>query len=212
MRWTLFGGSEQGPSRGFWKSFYSAPGVEVDAEQAQALLAVILIRAYGEPGSIAANLKNAGVRIMPDMPDAAFPGWHCGQLPSWAQSMLLGESESLDGVRYLLTFRPFAKLTPPIQEAYLEGRLVLLPYPGSLALWGSPHYRSLNLGLPRAIQIPLLQCIARHEGKNGIRVPQSGWMHEPAPGREQHSLVWVRCATRSAAPIGGRSWNATTIR
>jgi hypothetical protein len=187
VRWTLFGGSEQGPSRGFWKSFYSAPGVEVGAEQAQALLAVILIRAYGEPGSITSDLKSAGVRILPDMPDDVFPEWHHEQLPSWAQSMLLGESESLDGVRYLLTFRPFEKLPPRIQGAYLEGRLALLPYPGSLVLWGSPHYRALNSGLPGATQIPLLQSIARHEGRNGIRVPQSGWMHEPIPGREQHA-------------------------
>jgi len=161
--------------------------IEVGAEQAQALLAVILIRAYGEPGSITSDLKSAGVRILPDMPDDAFPDWHHGQLPSWAQSMLLGESESLDGVRYLLTFRPFEKLPPRIQGAYLEGRLALLPYPGSLVLWGSPHYRALNSGLPGAIQIPLLQSIARHEGRNGIRVPQSGWMHEPVPGREQHA-------------------------
>ena len=187
VRWTLFGGSEQGPSRGFWKSFYSAPGVEVDSEQAQALLAVILVRAYGEPGSITGDLKSAGVRILPDMADDAFPNWHHGQLPSWAQAMLLGESESLDGVRYLLTFRPFAQLPPRIQEAYLEGRLALLPYPGSLVLWGSPHYRTLNSGLRGAIQIPLLLRIARHEGRNGIRVPQSGWMHEPVPGHEQHA-------------------------
>jgi len=187
VRWTLFGGSEQGPSRGFWKSFYSAPGVEVDSEQAQALLAVILVRAYGEPGSITGDLKSAGVRILPDMADDAFPNWHHGQLPSWAQAMLLGESESLDGVRYLLTFRPFAQLPLRIQEAYLEGRLALLPYPGSLVLWGSPHYRALHSGLRGAIQIPLLLRIARHEGRNGIRVPQSGWMHEPVPGHEQHA-------------------------
>jgi len=121
------------------------------------------------------------------MPDDAFPEWHHGELPSWAQSMLLGESESLDGVRYVLTFRPFAKLPPRIQEAYFKGRLALLPYPGSLVLWGSPHYRALNSRLPGAVQIPLLQSIARHEGRNGIRVPQSGWMHEPVPGREQHA-------------------------
>lgn len=28
VRWTLFGGSEQGPDRAFWKSFYTAPGKE----------------------------------------------------------------------------------------------------------------------------------------------------------------------------------------
>jgi hypothetical protein len=107
VRWTMFGGSEQGPSRGFWKSFYSAPGVEVEAEHAEALLAIILVRAYGEPGSITGDLKSARVRIMPDMPDDAFPDWRHGQLPS-AQTMLLGESESLDGVRCLSPVRQAA--------------------------------------------------------------------------------------------------------
>ena len=60
VRWTLFGGSEHGPSRGFWKSFYSAPGVEVEAEQAQALLGIILVRAYGEAGSITGDPQKHG--------------------------------------------------------------------------------------------------------------------------------------------------------
>src|SRR5262245_21548704 len=28
VRWTLFGNSEQGPGKAFWKSFFTAPGVE----------------------------------------------------------------------------------------------------------------------------------------------------------------------------------------
>ena len=34
VRWTFFGGSEQGPDRAFWKSFYSAPGQERRPEYA----------------------------------------------------------------------------------------------------------------------------------------------------------------------------------
>src|SRR5262249_43835176 len=32
VRWTLFGASEQGPSKAFWKSFYTAPRQEAPAE------------------------------------------------------------------------------------------------------------------------------------------------------------------------------------
>ena len=35
--------------------------------------------------------------------------------------------------------------------------------------------------LPLASQIPLLHSIDRHEAPSGVRVPQSGWLHEPRP-------------------------------
>ena len=37
-------------------------------------------------------------------------------------------------------------------------------------------------GLPLALQTPLLNIILRNEAPHGLRVPQSGWMHEPKPG------------------------------
>ncbi len=37
----------------------------------------------------------------------------------------------------------------------------------------------LSQKLPLAMQIPLLHSVERHEAPRGIRVPQSGWMHEP---------------------------------
>jgi hypothetical protein len=32
VRWTLFGNSEQGPGKAFWRSFFTAPGVEAPPE------------------------------------------------------------------------------------------------------------------------------------------------------------------------------------
>ena len=32
------------------------------------------------------------------------------------------------------------------------------------------------------MQVPLLNQIERHDGPRGLRVPQSGWLHEPGPG------------------------------
>src|SRR5215469_18092938 len=38
VRWTLFGGSQEGPARGFWKSFFTAPGTECgEAESREAI-------------------------------------------------------------------------------------------------------------------------------------------------------------------------------
>src|SRR5262249_37533836 len=44
VRWSLFGGSEQGPAKPFWKSYFTAPGKAVPAEAALKFLAGLLHR------------------------------------------------------------------------------------------------------------------------------------------------------------------------
>src|ERR1700737_2528854 len=131
VRWTLFGGSEQGPSRPFRHS---------DDFMHRLLHAV-----YGESS-----------------------GFHDG-IPT-----------SLRGVRYVSTFEPFANLPQALKHAYRAGDVHLIPFPGSLLFWGSQDYIALQRELPMATQIPLLHSTHRHESAGGIRVPQSGWLHEPS--------------------------------
>ena len=186
VRWTLFGGSDQGPAHGFWKSFFTAPAVELPTEKALNTIRQILQAAYGETAQRLGDLRAAGFRILPMGDVQELLGWSEGALPSWARNFLLDENESLNGVQYLLTFRPFELLPEPVQRAYLSTKLHLLPFPGSLVFWGSPLYRGLRNELPLASQILLLQAIARHEGKIGIRVPQSGWLHHTKHGAAPH--------------------------
>ena len=92
---------------------------------------------------------------------------------------MFGEDhEPIGSVKYLLTFRPFVQLPPQVRAAYLAGQLHLLPFPGSLVFWGVRSYLQLDQELPLAVQIPLLQLAARHEGWLGLRVPQSGWLDD----------------------------------
>ena len=186
VRWTLFGGSDQGPAQGFWKSFFTAPGIELASDLALDAIRHILQSVYDESPAQLGDLKAAGFRILPiaNVQDAS--GWKEGTLPDWTRVFLLQENESLDGVRYVLTFRPFGLLPEPIQRLYLAGQLHLLPFPGSLVFWGSPLYRNLCHELPLATQIFLLQAVARHEHKTGIRVPQSGWLHRPRRDSATH--------------------------
>ena len=58
-------------------------------------------------------------------------------LPRWTRRLLFDEGEPLQGVRYLLTFRPFSELSPPLQRAYLTGELHLVALPGEPRLLGS---------------------------------------------------------------------------
>jgi len=179
VRWTFFGASEQGPERAFWNSFYTAPGVERPERESLAFVLHLLDKVYGEPPAGAAALRQSGFRILPSQPEAAF--WGGVSLPSWTRPLVVDAGSSFDDVRYLLTFMPFSRLPDVVQRNYLAGKLHLLPFPGSLVFWGMPTYRHLQSRLPFALQIPLLQLAARQGGPNGIRVPQTGWLHEPHP-------------------------------
>ncbi len=179
LRWTVFGNSELGPARPFWAGFFTAPDKEWPREQSLDFIRRLLALAYEEPPQRLADLGKAGFRILPQQ-ECADPIWSDGELPGWTRPFLL-EGEALRGVKYLLTFQPFAMLPAGVQKAYLAGRLHLLPCPFSLYYWGDGHYRTLAQELPLARQVPLMHRLGRHEGPHGLRVPQSGWLHEPRP-------------------------------
>jgi hypothetical protein len=194
VRWTLFGASEQGPGRAFWRSFFVAPGREQSAQQSHDVLRRILKEAFDLPDAKLADLRALGLRILPAREDPAFPYWTDDPLPVSLEPLRLGEHEPVGDVRYLLTFSPFGFLPSAVQRAYLAGSLHLLPFPGSLIFWGMARYRRLQQQMPFAIQIPLQHLFERHEAPHGIRIPQSGWLHEggpnglaPGPGQ-----AWLR--------------------
>jgi hypothetical protein len=183
LRWTLFGGSEQGPGRAFWRGFFTAPGREVPGDWGVGFFRRLLQAAYREPE---VDLRRAGFRILTGSGDLPFRYWAEEVLPSWAEQFLLKRGQQLRGVKYLLTFRPFAQLPEAVQQAYLAGDLHLLPFPGSLIPWGADSYVQLQQQLPLAMQIPLLELVNREEDPHGIRVPQAGWFDlsmpdEPVP-------------------------------
>src|SRR5205085_11135875 len=103
-------------------------------------------------------------------------------LPAWAAPYVWGKRQRLSAVTYLLTFQPFDRLPAAVRQAYLAGDLHLLPCPGSLVFWGVADYVKLHRQLPLALQIPFLHLFERQEDPHGIRVPQSGWLHEARPG------------------------------
>jgi hypothetical protein len=181
VRWTLFGNSEQGPGRAFWKGFFTAPKKELPADEAVAFFCRLLRAVYGEEIDGAAGLHRAGFRILPD-DRPAFRFWE-ETLPAWTTEFLLPGRPSRDAAKYLLTFRPFGRLPAGVRKAYLGGHLHLLPCPASLTYWGAAGYRQLHRELPLALQIPLHLGIARHRIPIGVRVPQTGFLHVPTADR-----------------------------
>jgi len=178
VRWTFFGGSEQGPSRPFWKGFFDSAGKEISPEKTAAFMGNLLGKVYGEPAETLKDLFQAGFRLLARKEDD-----QRDLRPSWATSFLWSPGTPLAGIKYLLSFEPFGQLPPEVKEAYLAGGLHLLPFPGSLLFWGIPGYHQLQQELPLAGQIPLLHLVERHEAPHGLRVSQSGWIYEPRPGQ-----------------------------
>jgi Peptidase family M28 len=178
VRWTLFGNSEQGPGKAFWKSFFTAPGVEAPAEYGTGFFCRLLQSVYSESVADADGLRRAGFRILPeDKPD--YPFWDEDELPSWTKPLLFRDDEPSDALKYLVTFRQFSRLPDPVRAGYLAGRVALMPFPGSLVFWGVERARRVYSQLPMALQIPLLANVNRHESPIGIRVPQAGVLLQP---------------------------------
>lgn len=178
VRWTVFGNSEQGPERAFWKSFYSSPRQELPVSTSRALIGHLLSNVYGETIHTADQLQRSGFRILPSRSNPNFSYWSVERLPKWTRPFVIEDNSSVEHVRFLLTFRPFSELPTSVQKKYLAGELALLPSPFSLVFWGMPPYRQLQAQLPFGTQPALLPLLARHEGP-GIRIPQAGWLHEP---------------------------------
>jgi hypothetical protein len=185
VRWTFFGGSEQGPDRAFWKSFYSAPGQEKPSAYAVDFIRRLLRAAYREKPERLSDLRRVGFRILPGSGEEACEFWRQDPLPSWTLPFLFREREPVKVVKYLLTFRPFGSLPRVVRKAYLAGELHLLPFPGSLIFWGAPPFLKLRSRFPLAMQVPLLNLCERHDAPRGLRILQSGWLREPRTGKPE---------------------------
>jgi hypothetical protein len=168
--WTFFGNSIHDPEQAFWKSFFTAPAIELDEIKSISFFTNLLSDAYGERLNDSESLFKTGFRIMSS---------HESLLPDWAKKFIIRDDSSFSGIRYLLTFSPFSKLPGEVKTKYLDGSLSLLPFPGSLVFWGMPGYLRLRKDLTLTAQIPLLNLVARNRGIGGLRVIQSGWLHEP---------------------------------
>lgn len=177
--WTFFGNSIHDPEQSFWKSFFSDPSTEIPADQAVSFFTNLLGDAYDEKLAGDSSLLKAGFRISSANETS---------LPVWTKKFMVNDNSSFNNVKYLLTFRPFSQLPAEAKKKYLDGKLFLLPFPGSLVFWGMPGYLKLKKELPVMGQIPLLNLVARNRGVGGMRATQSGWLHEPHPDSHKHVI------------------------
>ena len=143
--------------------------------RARETIAGLLAGSFGVTVRDAAELYRAGFRVLPSDNARHHPQWAVEPLPNWTKRYLVGDASRFEGVRFLLTFRPFSALPAAVRSGYLEGRIELLPSPITLLFWGMPIYNAASRQHPLAIQFPVLRLVPRHEGL-GLRVPQFGWL------------------------------------
>src|SRR5262249_11283437 len=110
LRWTLFGGSEQGPGRAFWKGFFTAPRREVPEDCGPGFIRRLLQTVYDEPTEKLEDLGSVGFRILDQGDQLPLGFWRHEPLPSWTRPYLWNPRQPLRSVKYLLTFRPFQYL------------------------------------------------------------------------------------------------------
>jgi hypothetical protein len=189
VRWTLFGASHESPSVVFWRGF-----ADTDEERFLRLVA-------WASGDVAP--PHEGLRLLGP----------ANLLPGFARARLWREHEPPSRIHTLFTLEPFGTLPAPLQKAYLDGKLTILPTPASHVFSGHPLYCKLATHLPRATQIPLLHLFSHVQEGYTIRIPQSGWLDEHDPGQSRapgsHRIVhhlerkhrWQRMH-RDQAPAG----------
>ena len=91
--WTLFGASEQGPEKAFWKSFYGSPGKELPVSAFLSFMHWVFKNAYGIELKDTEHMRNLGFRILPSGDSFPFTYWSMKALPSWTGALILGDSE-----------------------------------------------------------------------------------------------------------------------
>ena len=135
--WTLFGSSEQGPARAFWKGFFTRPGQELPSAAVQAFFRRLLGGAYGVNDREAEDPARAGLRILPIGEDQRFPLWADEPFPNWCNELFWREETGLAGVRFLLTFRRVWPIAGRCAGSVCSGRTALAAVPGELVVLGS---------------------------------------------------------------------------
>ena len=209
VRWTFFGGSEQGPDRAFWKSFYHAPGRERRPEYAVDFIRRLLRGAYGEKPEQLTDLRRAGFRILPGSGETVCKLWRQDPLPSWTAPFLLGEGESLKGVKYLLTFRPFGVVAESRAKGLSGGQASSSAFSGQPDLLGCAAFSedcSPNSRWP--CRSPCSTCVTVMRRRAGCASCSRAGCTNLVPAARAGERCGTSCATPTGAPIAGNGWSA----
>ena len=184
VRWTLFGASEQGPERAFWKSFQGLRARRCRKRRASISSAVCWPPCTASRSATPITCTTPASASLPtDQRDAlAWPA--DDDLPTWTLRYRCNSAAARPRREIsadVPAVRPAAGSDSdgvPRRTAALDSVPRQSDFLGHVpAPWKLRDARRL------AVQAPLLTVISRHEEPHGLRVPQAGWMHEPKPGK-----------------------------
>ncbi len=182
VRWTVFGASEQGPARAFWRSFFTAPRRQAPAELGENFLRRLLHTVYGIPLEELTDLRKAGFRILPLENHLAWPHWREEPLPAWTTPYLWTKNQPT--ARRSISCSPSAP-SPRCRRAFSKpistSNCICCRVRRACSFGACPATIACSTSFPSPLHIPLQNVLSRREDVHGLRIPQSGWMHEPHP-------------------------------
>ena len=200
VRWTLFGNSEQGPGKAFWKSFFTAPKRNCRQTRRSASSAGCCTTVYGEddrrsrwtcerPASASCRTTNR----------CSTSGSETAALVD--RAILLCPSTRVNLAEVPAHLPPVRQAPRGGAESVPRGRAPPAAVPRQPVFWGAPGYRQLHEELPLALQIPLLLGIARHRMPGG-----SGCRNRASCTSRRRPAAQPRAhAGTSATPTSGRT-------
>ena len=184
VRWTLFGGSEQGPAGRSGGASSPRPSKQVPAGVGEAFLRRLLHAVYGIARSRAGRLAASRISHPAAGEATSSPVERRRRCRRGPSRYLLDQRDSRSRASSICS-RSGRSATCRTRCGRLPGRpsCICCPFPAVWSFGVQPYFQQLAEQLPLAMQIPLLHLLPRHEAVHGIRVPQSGWMHEPRADR-----------------------------
>ena len=211
VRWTLFGASEQGPAKAFWRGFFTAPREEWPVERSLDFIRRLLVAAYGEDPAQLADLRRAGFRVMAQTT-------HVRQCrigtsiacPTGPSRSFGSRAANSTGVKYLLTFEPLATSAGGGPQGLSGRRAAPAAVSRQFAVLGQP---GLSASWPRSCRWPCrFRCCTRSSGtraRSAFACRSRAGCTSHGRAKPRSKACAGRCATRSCARIAGAASIAT---
>ena len=212
VRWTLFGASEQGPARGFWKSFFTAPGEERPNNWGPDFFRRLLSAAYSEPAEKLVDLHEAGLRIMPTTAEPGFPALARRPTATAGPSRCSGSRAMRSAACAICSHSiRLRSCRPELQKAYLVGPTASAPISRQLGVLGRGPLSASSQGAAAgdADSAAALDRAARSARRESACRSRAGCTSR-IPTSRRSTARTARCATRSIARTAGPASIGTT--
>ena len=214
VRWTLFGGSEQGPAAAFWRGLLPRPAA---GTAARVVARTSSAGCWPPPTALTpdelADLRRAGFRVSAGPARRSCPPGDEGPLPAGPPPIAGSTGDRSAASATCLLSAPSSIACPGGPRAYLDGRsapAALPRQPGLLRGAAVSRSSSANCRWPCRSRSCIRCTGTRPRGASAFR-SRAGCTRPPRADRRRTKTT-ARSATPSAAPTAGSGSTGTRTR